>query len=149
MSLAKARLNNFMSNRILDHFNSFLRKRHDLATLALENSLGINHLVSTLVFMFASFSSIGLFSHQNSILINICKFTCVHFTYRFPSDPKRRKQWELACRRADLVVNNNSRICSCHFLEADFDRTGQTTRIREGVVPSVISDSSPHLNKVR
>lgn len=140
----------FLKSNFSIHLNSFLRKRHDLATLALEISLGINHLESSLVFMFASFSSIGLFSYLNSILINICKLTsCVHVTYRFPSDPKRRKQWELACRRADLVVNNNSRICSGHFLEADFDRTGQTTRIREGVVPSVISDLSPHLNKVR
>lgn len=76
------------------------------------------------------------------------KSNFVHFIDRFPSDPKRRKQWELACKRADLVANNNSRICSCHFLESDFDRTGQTTRIREGVVPTVVADLPPHLIKV-
>uniref|UniRef100_A0A3P8NW63 THAP-type domain-containing protein n=1 Tax=Astatotilapia calliptera TaxID=8154 RepID=A0A3P8NW63_ASTCA len=46
------------------------------------------------------------------------------------------------------IPNDRSVVCSCHFKAEDFDRTGQTTRIREGVIPSVFLFTR-HLGKVR
>uniref|UniRef100_A0AAQ5Y6W5 THAP-type domain-containing protein n=1 Tax=Amphiprion ocellaris TaxID=80972 RepID=A0AAQ5Y6W5_AMPOC len=37
----------------------------------------------------------------------------------------------------DFEPNDRSVVCSHHFKSEDFDRTGQTTRLREGVIPSV------------
>uniref|UniRef100_A0A3Q3IUG1 THAP-type domain-containing protein n=1 Tax=Monopterus albus TaxID=43700 RepID=A0A3Q3IUG1_MONAL len=57
--------------------------------------------------------------------------------HRFPKDHVKRQTWTLALRRRDFVPNDRSVVCSSHFKAEDFDRTGQTTRLREGVVPSV------------
>nr|XP_020443080.1 THAP domain-containing protein 2-like isoform X2 [Monopterus albus] len=75
--------------------------------------------------------------------------------HRFPKDHVKRQTWTLALRRRDFVPNDRSVVCSSHFKAEDFDRTGQTTRLREGVVPSVFvfSDqlykvpSTPRLSK--
>ncbi|XP_022064239.1 THAP domain-containing protein 6-like [Acanthochromis polyacanthus] len=57
--------------------------------------------------------------------------------HRFPRDKLKRQIWTVALRRRDFEPNNRSVICSHHFKSEDFDRTGQTTRLREGVIPSV------------
>uniref|UniRef100_A0A669BH93 THAP-type domain-containing protein n=1 Tax=Oreochromis niloticus TaxID=8128 RepID=A0A669BH93_ORENI len=53
----------------------------------------------------------------------------------------------MALKRRDFEPNDRSVVCSCHFKAEDFDRTGQTTRIREGVIPSVFLFTR-HLGKV-
>ncbi|KAM9323702.1 THAP domain-containing protein 7-like isoform 2-T2 [Pholidichthys leucotaenia] len=57
--------------------------------------------------------------------------------HKFPKDKDRRFLWKAALRRKDFEPSNCTVICSHHFKPEDFDRTGQTTRIREGVVPSI------------
>ncbi|KAJ8281170.1 hypothetical protein GJAV_G00064320 [Gymnothorax javanicus] len=57
--------------------------------------------------------------------------------HRFPKDGELRRQWELAVRRDGFVATKRSLLCSEHFKPGDFDRTGQTVRLRHGVKPSV------------
>ncbi|XP_059193939.1 THAP domain-containing protein 6-like isoform X2 [Centropristis striata] len=57
--------------------------------------------------------------------------------HRFPKDKEQRKQWETAVRREGFSATPSSMLCSEHFRPEDFDRTGQTVRIRAGAVPSV------------
>ena len=63
---------------------------------------------------------------------------------RFPKDPEVRLKWVSAARRCNkdgspFKFGENSRLflCSNHFLEKDFNRTGQITRLHEGVIPSI------------
>ncbi|KAM4744106.1 THAP domain-containing protein 6-like [Anableps anableps] len=63
--------------------------------------------------------------------------------HRFPKESGLRKRWVKALRRKGFSPNTSTRICSEHFKEEDFDRTGQTVRLRDGVVPSVFSFSTP------
>ncbi|XP_028317722.1 uncharacterized protein LOC114472608 isoform X1 [Gouania willdenowi] len=58
---------------------------------------------------------------------------------RFPKTKERRRKWELALRRKDFSANNRTMICSEHFRREEFDRTGQTVRLKEGVVPSIFN----------
>ncbi|TRY57584.1 hypothetical protein DNTS_032066 [Danionella cerebrum] len=59
--------------------------------------------------------------------------------HKFPKDKRRRQAWVSALRRRNFVPKNWSVLCSCHFNPEDFDRTGQSTRLREGVIPSVFN----------
>ncbi|KAI2661442.1 THAP domain-containing protein 6 [Labeo rohita] len=56
----------------------------------------------------------------------------------FPKSRERRK-WEVALRRDGFAATDRTLICSEHFKTEDFDRTGQTVRIKDGVVPSIFS----------
>ncbi|KAM7416936.1 hypothetical protein PAMA_018829 [Pampus argenteus] len=56
---------------------------------------------------------------------------------KFPKDKELRKKWETAVRREGFSASPSSVLCSEHFRPEDFDRTGQTVRIRAGAVPSV------------
>jgi hypothetical protein len=67
--------------------------------------------------------------------------------FSIPKDPQRRKQWLIAMRREDFKASDSSKVCSQHFVDEDFDRTGQTVRLRAGVIPSVF-DFPNHLQKV-
>ncbi|XP_051780660.1 THAP domain-containing protein 6-like [Erpetoichthys calabaricus] len=67
--------------------------------------------------------------------------------YRFPTDIHLRKQWEVALRRECFSANDSSRLCSEHFRQEDFHRTGQTVRIRDGALPSVFRFPT-HLQRV-
>lgn len=67
--------------------------------------------------------------------------------HQFPKNPALRKAWILAFRRMDFKPSNKTVLCSDHFTEADFDRTGQTVRLREGVIPSVFSSFPNHLKR--
>ncbi|PWA29097.1 hypothetical protein CCH79_00006337 [Gambusia affinis] len=63
--------------------------------------------------------------------------------HRFPKETNLRKRWVKAIRRKGFSPNTSTRLCSEHFKQEDFDRTGQTVRLREGVVPSIFSFSTP------
>lgn len=67
---------------------------------------------------------------------------------RFPKSGERRRQWEIAARRAGFVACDRSMLCSEHFKREDFDRTGQTVRLKAGAVPSIFSFPK-HLQKVK
>lgn len=41
--------------------------------------------------------------------------------FRFPKDKNICRQWEVACRRDEKFNAKNSRICSIHFCEEDFE----------------------------
>ncbi|KAF3840394.1 hypothetical protein F7725_019111 [Dissostichus mawsoni] len=44
---------------------------------------------------------------------------------RFPKDKDMRKKWEVALRREGFTASESSVICSEHFKQDEFDRTGQ------------------------
>ncbi|KAJ4923044.1 hypothetical protein JOQ06_019524 [Pogonophryne albipinna] len=50
-----------------------------------------------------------------------------------------RKKWEVALRREGFTASESSVICSEHFKQDEFDRTGQIVRLRDGVIPSSFS----------
>ncbi|XP_047235931.1 THAP domain-containing protein 6-like [Girardinichthys multiradiatus] len=66
--------------------------------------------------------------------------------HRFPKDSDRRRLWEVAVRRDGFSASSSSALCSEHFKPEDFDRTGQTVRIRDGAIPSFFSFPA-HLKK--
>ncbi|RXN16700.1 THAP domain-containing 6-like isoform X1 [Labeo rohita] len=53
---------------------------------------------------------------------------------RFPKSRERRRKWEVALRRDGFVATDRTLICSEHFKTEDFDRTGQTVRIKDGAI---------------
>jgi len=57
----------------------------------------------------------------------------------FPKDLALRKKWEHNVRRDNWTATVCSCLCSAHFDEMCFDRTGQTVRLRDGSVPTVFS----------
>ena len=59
------------------------------------------------------------------------------------------KKWTVAIRNGDAwKPKKTAVVCSKHFHEVDFDKSGQTTRLRKDVVPSVFEDLPDHLHKV-
>ncbi|XP_070848703.1 THAP domain-containing protein 2-like [Chaetodon trifascialis] len=59
--------------------------------------------------------------------------------HKFPKCSERRRQWKRALRRDGFVANDRSLLCSEHFSNEDFDRTGQTVRLRAGAVPTIFN----------
>uniref|UniRef100_A0A667Z4G6 THAP-type domain-containing protein n=1 Tax=Myripristis murdjan TaxID=586833 RepID=A0A667Z4G6_9TELE len=59
--------------------------------------------------------------------------------HRFPKDKYVRKKWEVALKRDGFTASDSSVVCSEHFKQEDFDRTGQVVRLRDGVIPSIFS----------
>nr|XP_033957727.1 THAP domain-containing protein 1-like [Pseudochaenichthys georgianus] len=57
----------------------------------------------------------------------------------FPKTKERRRQWELALRRDGFVSCDRTLLCSEHFRSEEFDRTGQTVRLKDGVVPTIFN----------
>lgn len=70
-------------------------------------------------------------------------------SFRFPHlQPDVLKQWIINMHRDGFKPSKKSVVCSDHFTEGCFDRTGQTVRLRPGVVPTVFT-LPKHLIKVR
>ncbi|XP_077391094.1 THAP domain-containing protein 6-like [Festucalex cinctus] len=67
--------------------------------------------------------------------------------HKFPKGIERRRQWELALRREGFIANDRSLLCSEHFVGEDFDRTGQTVRLKAGSLPQIFNFPS-HLQKL-
>ncbi|XP_049451721.1 THAP domain-containing protein 6-like [Epinephelus fuscoguttatus] len=59
--------------------------------------------------------------------------------HKFPKVKDVRKKWEMALRREGFTASDSSVLCSEHFKQDDFDRTGQIVRLRDGVIPSIFS----------
>uniref|UniRef100_A0A3B1JCD5 Uncharacterized LOC103032046 n=1 Tax=Astyanax mexicanus TaxID=7994 RepID=A0A3B1JCD5_ASTMX len=64
--------------------------------------------------------------------------------HRFPKDAERRLEWCNAVQMQTaalepFTLSCNSVLCSKHFTEDMFDRTGQTVRLRDTAVPSVFN----------
>ncbi|XP_077397144.1 THAP domain-containing protein 2-like isoform X1 [Festucalex cinctus] len=66
--------------------------------------------------------------------------------HKFPKEKHKRRRWEVALCRENFVVSDYSVLCSAHFKPEDFDRTGQTVRLRSGAIPSVFNFPD-HLQK--
>ncbi|XP_078393033.1 THAP domain-containing protein 2-like isoform X2 [Cetorhinus maximus] len=63
---------------------------------------------------------------------------------RFPSNPRRRTEWIRLVRRENFKPSKHTFLCSKHFEQTCFDRTGQTRRLREDAVPTIF-DFPPHM----
>ncbi|XP_037545833.1 THAP domain-containing protein 6-like [Nematolebias whitei] len=59
--------------------------------------------------------------------------------HKFPKGKELRKRWEVSLRREEFTASDSTVLCSEHFKQEDFDKTGQIVRLREGVVPSIFS----------
>ncbi|GCC29250.1 hypothetical protein chiPu_0007688 [Chiloscyllium punctatum] len=68
--------------------------------------------------------------------------------HRFPSNPWRRTEWIRLVRRENFKPSKHTFLCSKHFEQTCFDRTGQTRRLREDAVPTIF-DFPPHMQNVR
>ncbi|XP_043546681.1 THAP domain-containing protein 2-like isoform X2 [Chiloscyllium plagiosum] len=64
--------------------------------------------------------------------------------YEFPSNPWRRTEWIRLVRRENFKPSKHTFLCSKHFEQTCFDRTGQTRRLREDAVPTIF-DFPPHM----
>uniref|UniRef100_UPI00398F4FC3 THAP domain-containing protein 2-like n=1 Tax=Pristiophorus japonicus TaxID=55135 RepID=UPI00398F4FC3 len=66
--------------------------------------------------------------------------------HRFPSNPGRRTEWIRRVRRVNFKPSKHTFLCSKHFEQPCFDRTGQTRRLREDAVPTIF-DFPPQIQK--
>ncbi|XP_034055682.1 THAP domain-containing protein 1-like [Gymnodraco acuticeps] len=57
----------------------------------------------------------------------------------FQNREERRRQWEVALRRDGFVSCDRTLLCSEYFRSEDFDRTGKTVRLKDGVVPTIFN----------
>uniref|UniRef100_A0A3B3T7W2 THAP-type domain-containing protein n=1 Tax=Paramormyrops kingsleyae TaxID=1676925 RepID=A0A3B3T7W2_9TELE len=68
--------------------------------------------------------------------------------HRFPaSDPKRLRQWVINMKWDKWMPSKRSLLCSSHFQEDCFDRSGLTVRLTPSAVPTIFSFPA-HLQKV-
>ncbi|XP_043973313.1 THAP domain-containing protein 6-like [Gambusia affinis] len=59
--------------------------------------------------------------------------------HKFPKDKNVRKKWEATLQREGFTASDSSVLCSEHFKQENFDRTGQIVRLRDGAIPSIFS----------
>ena len=55
--------------------------------------------------------------------------------HRFPKDEEMRRLWIAAINRADFKPNNNTYICSDHFLSTNYKKGKQRTFLKQSAVP--------------
>lgn len=79
---------------------------------------------------------------------NLFQF-CMHGfnSSRFPKDDIRRKTWVTSLKRDKFIPTSTTVLCSDHFDDSCFDRTGQTVRLKSSAVPTLFQFSG-HLPKV-
>ncbi|KAH8009968.1 hypothetical protein HPB51_023024 [Rhipicephalus microplus] len=65
----------------------------------------------------------------------------------FPKDKTLHDAWQRAVRRDGWEPKNADVLCSEHFEANCFDRTGQTTRLRPGSIPTIFPAFPAHLQK--
>ncbi|XP_068124674.1 THAP domain-containing protein 2-like [Hyperolius riggenbachi] len=72
-----------------------------------------------------------------------------HVTFhRLPSHPERRRQWLDLLNRENFIPSLHTFLCSEHFEEPCFDRTGQTVRLRANAVPTIFIYPDHMLDKI-
>ncbi|KAH8033244.1 hypothetical protein HPB51_008643 [Rhipicephalus microplus] len=62
-------------------------------------------------------------------------------------DKTLRDAWQRAVRKDGWEPKNADVLCSEHFEANCFDRTGQTTRLRPGSIPTIFPAFPAHLQK--
>ena len=67
---------------------------------------------------------------------------------RFPADSSRKKILTAKILRKDWIPSSSSRICSDHFPESCFDRTGKMTKLKDGAIPTRFKGFPKHMQKV-
>uniref|UniRef100_A0A8C4N220 THAP-type domain-containing protein n=1 Tax=Eptatretus burgeri TaxID=7764 RepID=A0A8C4N220_EPTBU len=66
---------------------------------------------------------------------------CILF-FRFPrSRPNIMKRWLANVGMTNCKLSKLAVLCSDHFKESCFDKTGQTTRLRDDAVPTIFEFS--------
>lgn len=71
------------------------------------------------------------------------------FSTRFPhSEPQRLQKWISALKWDRWIPKKSSQLCSSHFTEDCFDRTGQTVHLRLHAVPTLFTFPKHLQNKV-
>ncbi|XP_069486965.1 THAP domain-containing protein 2-like [Ambystoma mexicanum] len=70
---------------------------------------------------------------------SVWKKDCDYSFHRFPLDAERRKEWLWHLNRKNYAPSRHTFLCSKHFEDSWFDRTGQTIRLRANAVPTIFS----------
>lgn len=66
--------------------------------------------------------------------------TIIFNVYRFPhSQPDLLRQWIANMHSVDFMPSQKAVVCSDHFSDECFNKTGQTTRLRQGAVPTIFT----------
>ncbi|KAK3872733.1 hypothetical protein Pcinc_022203 [Petrolisthes cinctipes] len=69
--------------------------------------------------------------------------------HRFPKDPKMRRKWIHSLRLENFTPTAHTVVCGDHFEDICLNRTGQTTRLREGSIPSIFDFPAHLLKKIK
>lgn len=65
------------------------------------------------------------------------------FLFRFPSDDNLKQQWITKINRQGWTPTKYTKICSCHFNDADFIVTKKGhKKLKKGTLPSLKLDLS-------
>lgn len=59
--------------------------------------------------------------------------------FRFPSDHNQRLQWLDNIGRDSWTPNDNSLVCSSHFIDECFDRCGLRVFLKKMAVPTIFT----------
>ncbi|XP_022254246.1 THAP domain-containing protein 2-like isoform X2 [Limulus polyphemus] len=70
---------------------------------------------------------------------NISTKGCGKTFHLFPKNVERRQLWVARMRREKFKPSDKAVVCSDHFEEEYFDKTGQTVRLRPDAVPTVFN----------
>ena len=60
--------------------------------------------------------------------------------HRFPADSARREEWLRNLMRPDWSPSKYSRLCSLHFTDDCFDKSGERVLLKKASVPTIFND---------